>query len=210
MKKSIIVSLALAAALMALFAGCARIVTLAPPVTRSYDLAGFSTVEVGHTSEFIQIGKPINIPVEVTLTQADAYQVSVTANENIFGDIAVSKDGTALKVVINRLKIGNPDATVQVQIAAPTLAGVKTDGLDMTATVVGSAPIFDAEASGAGQLDITLQAEQATLVAPLRAALRRTGRSRATPRRLTAPATSPQTFRPTRPHCGSLRPAAPR
>ncbi len=138
MKKLLITCLVLTTTVMLLFTGCARIVTLASPVTRSYDLSGFATVEVGHTSEWFQIGQTINIPVTVTLTQSDAYQVSVTANENIFDDISVSKNGTALRVIVNRLKIGNPDATVQIQIAAPSLAGIKVDGVDMTANVTGS------------------------------------------------------------------------
>jgi hypothetical protein len=158
MKKYIIrISAILVLNLVLLMAGCARSVTLDAAVTRDYNIRDFSYLEVGHTNEWMVFGGVIDVPVDVTVTRSDAYQLSITANANIFDYIDVSSSGKTLKIAINRLKIASEAATLKIAIGAPDLAGISVTDVNMTAKVASSAPEFAAEVSDTGWLDIEMQ-----------------------------------------------------
>lgn len=164
MKKYItIISLSLLLMLTVIFSGCARPIVLTPPVTRTYDITNFNSVDIGNTAEFFQFGNIKNVPCDVDILTSNDYGVSITANENIFPYINVSKSGGTLKIRINRQQIANADVTLKIQISAPELAGLKGSGIDMTAAVTSSAPEFNATVSDASNLDLTLQAGNTNL-----------------------------------------------
>jgi hypothetical protein len=163
MKKFIFaISLILILTSTSLITGCAQNITLAAPVSREFNITDFTGIELGHTTELgVQFGE-IEIPIEFDVTRSDTYKVNVTANENIFDFIDVSKSGSALKMIINRQKIGTANATIKVQISLPELSGIKMNGVrvNMTATVLSSASEFDVDVSGAGHLYINMQTDK--------------------------------------------------
>jgi hypothetical protein len=82
--------------------------------TREFEFTGFTRVEVG--SAF-----------EVEIAQSDSYSVSITADDNLFDYITVSKSGETLKI---RLKWGyNYISTTQrARITMPDLYGLELSG----------------------------------------------------------------------------------
>ncbi len=159
MKKTIVASLlSIILLTVGMLSGCARPVVLEAPETREYGFSGFTAVEVGHTTEWVQFGSMVNVPVSVELTRSDTYSVTITANRNIYSFISVSKEGGTLRIIIDRQRIASENAVLKARISVPELSAVKVSGLDMTASVFSSAPLFRAQVSGAGSLDMDLQA----------------------------------------------------
>ncbi len=147
--KRIIFAIALIPVLIAglLLAGCTRVVIETdngPTATRHYDIADFTSIEVGFA-------------FELEVTPADTYSVTITAGENIFDYIDVSKLGDTLKIDVKNLII-NFHTSPKVEITMPEL-----QGLDLSGAVRGSARGFKSSRdfigtlSGASTLDMDME-----------------------------------------------------
>jgi len=108
--------------------------------TQEFNFSDFTRVEVG--SAF-----------EVEVVQSDSYSVSVTADDNLFDYILVSKQGTTLKI---RLKTAQYiDTTTRAEITMPQLRGLDLSGATRgTVSGFSSTENVDIEVSGASSLDM--------------------------------------------------------
>ena len=144
--------------LIGMLAGCARPVELKPAITQEFNYNDFSSVEVGLWSPvFLSFGNTLNIPIGLDVVKADSYKMEITANENIFDFIHISQSGKSLKVLIDRNRIGNENATLNIKIGMPQLEGLKLSGGVMRANVFSSAADFAANVSGSSKLTIDMQ-----------------------------------------------------
>jgi hypothetical protein len=128
-------------------------------VTREMDLSGFTRVAAG--SAF-----------EVEIIQADSYNVSITADDNLFDYIRVDKDGDTLEI---RLKpnYNYGFLTLRARVTMPSLYGLDLSGATK-ATVSGfdSSADFALDLSGASSVtmsemsagDMSLEASGASRV----------------------------------------------
>ena len=108
--------------------------------TQEFNFSDFTHVEVG--SAF-----------EVEIVQSDSYSVSVTADDNLFDYILVSKQGTTLKI---RLKTAQYIATTtRAEISMPQLHSLELSGAThSTVSGFSSTESLDVELSGASSLDL--------------------------------------------------------
>jgi hypothetical protein len=148
--------------LVSFLVGCARPITLSGVVTRDFNIADFNNIEVGYTNEFLVMGSTVDIPFELEVTRADAYKVSVTANENIFDFINLDKSGKTLSIIIDRKQIGTDKATLQARISLPELSGLKLTGGILSVRGFNSTQDFKVEVSGASSLDLDMQTGNTT------------------------------------------------
>ena len=72
--KIVVITLALVTILLIPIAGCG------PVRTQTYNFTDFTRIDVGHA-------------FRVEITQSDSYSISITAPENLFNVIQVSKEG---------------------------------------------------------------------------------------------------------------------
>jgi len=108
--------------------------------TQEFNFSDFSHVEVG--SAF-----------EVEVLQSDSYSVSVTADDNLFDYIKVSKQGTTLKIYLKTAQY--TATTTRAEITMPQLRGLKLSGATRgTASGFSSTENVDIEVSGASSLDM--------------------------------------------------------
>jgi len=108
--------------------------------TEEFNFSDFTRVEVG--SAF-----------EVEVVQSGSYSVSVTADDNLFDYIQVSKQGTTLKI---RLKTAQYIATTTMaEITMPQLRGLDLSGATRgTVSGFSSTESLDIEVSGASSLNL--------------------------------------------------------
>ena len=109
--------------------------------TQEFNFSDFTHVEVG--SAF-----------EVKVVQSDSYSVSVTADDNLFDYILVSKQGTTLQI---RLKSASYiSTTTRAEITMPQLRGLELSGATRgTVSGFSSTENLDIEVSGASSLDMS-------------------------------------------------------
>jgi hypothetical protein len=148
MKRNIIIiGLVLLLAAGLLLAGCTRVVINVdngPTVTRNYDFANFTSIEVGFA-------------FELEVIPADTYRVTITAGENLFDYIEVSKSGDTLKIDVKNLII-NFRTSPKVEITMPELRGLNLSGAAKgSAKGFKSAKDFDGTFSGASELDMDME-----------------------------------------------------
>jgi hypothetical protein len=138
--------------------------------TRTYDLADFQSLAVSHT-------------FSVAVTRGDAFSVSVTADDNVFDDIVIEKQGTRLEIGLRSRVAIIGAVTLEATVTMPALTGVDLSGASR-ATLSGftstgavalnasgasrfsgdlGAGTLNIELSGASRADITGQADVATL-----------------------------------------------
>ncbi|MFO0614191.1 MAG: head GIN domain-containing protein [Polyangiaceae bacterium] len=110
------------------------------PETKSFALEGFDAVE-------------INEDVELEITRADTFSVSVTADDNLWDDLEVNVSDGALHVELpwDTFYSG---IKVHAKVSMPSLTGVHTRQ-DARATFSGfeSSAKLDLHASGASEID---------------------------------------------------------
>jgi len=143
MKKAIAAVLVAVLLTSGLLAGCVGWVPGSGNlVTQEFNFSDFTRVGVGHA-------------FEVEVVQADSYRVSITADDNLFEYIRVSKAGKTLKIGI-KPTIGPVSGTLRAEITMPQLYGLELSGATH-GTVKGfsSSEDFDLELSGASSLDIS-------------------------------------------------------
>jgi hypothetical protein len=106
--------------------------------TQEFNFSDFSRVEVG--SAF-----------EVKVVQSDSYSVSVTADDNLFDYIEVSKQGTTLKIYLKTAQY--IATTTRAEITMPQLRGLELSGATRgTVSGFSSTENVDIEVSGASSL----------------------------------------------------------
>jgi len=143
MKKVLVALLVVALLTVGLLVGCAGPVVTgsANLVTKTYDFSDFNRVEVG--SAF-----------EVDIAQSGSYSVSVTADDNLFDYILVSKRGSTLKI---RLKTAHYIAThTKAEITMPELRGLELSGASK-GTISGFSSTENAEIEVSGASSVNLE-----------------------------------------------------
>ena len=131
MKKVLAVVLVMILLTLGLLAGCG------PVLTKTYDYADFTRVEVGHA-------------FQVKFVQSDKYSISITASEDLLNHIEVSQKGETLIIRVNEIV---SFGTRKAEITMPNLHGLNLSGASK-GTIQGfsSSYDFDLDVSGASSL----------------------------------------------------------
>ena len=83
-------------------------------VTRDYDIAGFDSIDVG--SSF-----------ETEISHSNTFKVSITADDNLFDNIVVEKQGSTLNIATKSLSfLGRP--TLKAFVSLPDLKNLSVSG----------------------------------------------------------------------------------
>jgi hypothetical protein len=151
MKKYILAVVLIAVLIPVLFfTGCVR-VDLAekngPLTTQFYDNIGFTGVDVGSA-------------LNLEITPASTYNVTITAGKNLFDHIHVSQSGSTLKIDVTGWTIGwwGGRNSPKINISMPVLNYVHLSGAsDGTVSGFKSGGDFEANISGASHCDIDME-----------------------------------------------------
>jgi thiol-disulfide isomerase/thioredoxin len=120
-------------------------------ISKELDLAGFTTIEV--TRSF-----------NVTITRADAFRVTITAEDNVLPAIQAVKEGSKLRLSLQARSFWV--SALKVAITMPALEGVSlTRGGRATLQGFKSAKPFQARLSASSTLEGDLEAEKLDLEA---------------------------------------------
>jgi len=143
MKKAIVAVLIAILLTSGALAGCVvgAVVGSGTLDTQEFDFSGFNRVDVGHA-------------FEVEIIQSESYSISITADDNLFEYIQVSKAGETLKIGTQPI-IGPISGTLRAKITMPELHALDLSGATR-GTIEGfsSSEDFDLELSGARRVDI--------------------------------------------------------
>jgi len=145
MKKVIVAVLVGVLLMSGLLAGCVRegVPGSGNPTTQEFNFSDFTRVEVG--SAF-----------QVEIVQADSYRVSVTADDNLFEYIRVSKQGETLKIGLKLLPLRPLFTTLRAEITMPEIYDLDLSGATRgTVSGFSSTENLDIEVSGASSLDMS-------------------------------------------------------
>lgn len=143
MKKAIVAVLVAVFLTSGLLAGCVGGVVVGSGNldTQEMDFSDFTRVEV--SSAF-----------EVEIAQSGSYSVSITADDNLFDYIQVSKQGTTLKIRLEPA-LHYAFTTLQAKITMPQLYGLALSGATRgTVSGFSSTDNIDIEVSGASSLNL--------------------------------------------------------
>ena len=115
-----------------------------PTVSRNYDFTDFTSIEIGHA-------------FKLEVTRADTYSISISASEDVFNQIDVSKTGNKLEISLDTL-IFRSYRSPRVKITMPELRGLYLSGAS-EGNVKGfrSSQDFDLTLSGASELDMDME-----------------------------------------------------
>ncbi len=144
MKKAIAAVLLGVLLISGLLAGCVgdRVPGSGNLTTQEFELSDFTRVEVG--SAF-----------QVEIVQADSYRVSVTADDNLFDYIQVSKEGETLKIGLKLLPLRPLFTTLRAEISMPRIYDLDLSGATKgTISGFSSTENLDIEVSGASSLNL--------------------------------------------------------
>jgi len=127
--------------LVPLLSGCYVAAGSGQVETRAFNIDGFTRVSVG--SAF-----------EADVSYAETYDVSVTADANLFNYVEVVRRGNTLHIGL-KPRIALRHGTLQAVVTLPYLEGIDASGASKV-SVAGftDAARFDAEASGASRLTL--------------------------------------------------------
>jgi len=145
MKKAVVAALVAVLLTSGLSAGCVghREAGSGNLVTEEFEFSDFTRVEVG--SAF-----------QVEIVQADSYRVSVTADDNLFEYIQVSKQGETLKIGLKLLPLRPLFTTLRAEITMPPIYDLDLSGATKgTLSGFSSTENLDIEVSGASSLDMS-------------------------------------------------------
>lgn len=148
MKKTVVSIIFAAVALFALvLPGCimpGQVVGEGAIETRDYQYSGFTGIDIGYA-------------FDLEVIPGDSYNIEITAHENIFEHIEVTKSGSTLRIKLRNI-LSVLDSSLKATIVMPEL-----EKLELSGAVSGSAlgfestGDFDLELSGASSLDIDLE-----------------------------------------------------
>jgi len=136
MKKLIAAALVVIILALGLLAGCGTV------RTQTYNFTDFTRVEVGYA-------------FQVEVIQSDSYSISITASEDLFNFIQVTKEGDTLKIGLTQYVKG----TKKAEITMPDLRAINLSGATK-GTIKGfsSSDDFYLDLSGASSLNGDLTA----------------------------------------------------
>jgi len=135
--KVVVITLALITFLLISVVGCG------PMRTQTYDHTDFTRVDVGHA-------------FRVEITRSDSYSISITAPENVFPVIQVSKVGEVLEIILTSPV---PLKGAKATITMPELRDLNFSGATKgTITGFSSSHDLNLELSGASSLEGDIQA----------------------------------------------------
>jgi len=142
MKKAIVVVLVAALLTAGLLVGCEGVVTGSGNLeTKQYNFSDFNRVDIGYA-------------FEVGIDQSSSYSISITADDNLFEYIQVSKEGETLKIGLKRI-ISLGTVTLKAEVTMPQLRGLELSGATRgTVSGFSSTENLDVEVSGASSLDL--------------------------------------------------------
>ena len=142
MKKTIMVVLVAVLLTSGLLLGCGGVLRgSGKPRTEEFTFSDFTQVEVGRAFEF-------------EITQSSSYSVSVTADDNLFEYIQVSREGETLKIGLKTVSLQWP-VTLKAVVTMPQLSGLNISGAsEGTVANFSSTENLDIEVSGASSLDL--------------------------------------------------------
>jgi hypothetical protein len=136
MKKALVVALVVILLTLGLLVGCG------PVRTQTYDFTDFTRVEIGYA-------------FHVEVVQSNSYSISITASENLFNLIQVSKEGETLKIGLTQPVAG----TRRAEITMPNLRAIKLSGATKgSINGFSSSNDFSLDLSGASSLNGDLTA----------------------------------------------------
>jgi hypothetical protein len=145
MKKAIVAVLSGILLMSGLSAGCVRegVPGSGDLTTQEFNFSDFTRVEVG--SAF-----------QVEIVQADYYRISITADDNLFKYIQVSKAGETLKIGLKLLPLRPLFTTLRAEISMPQIYDLDLSGATRgTVSGFSSTENLDIELSGASSLDMS-------------------------------------------------------
>lgn len=135
-----------------IFTGCspAGIITgTGPVVTRNFDYSDFTGVEISGA-------------FEVEIAPSSSFSVSVTANENLFEYIDVSRTGSILSIGLKRAPLNIVDSTLEARVTLPELSRLEISGASsVTALGFNTTDDFYLIVSGASSLLLDVEAGNA-------------------------------------------------
>ena len=85
------------------------------PAVKTWDMAGFTSVSIGST-------------FRAEITRGDEFKVSTSCDDNVMPHVQVSKEGTILKIGLQRGKSYQLKTPLKVEITLPKLAGLESSG----------------------------------------------------------------------------------
>jgi ElaB/YqjD/DUF883 family membrane-anchored ribosome-binding protein len=113
-------------------------------VTKKMDMTDFTNVEVGHA-------------FKVDITRSDSYSVNITASENLFDCMDVTKSGSTLKISLKPLRF-QARPTLEARITMPSLSKLRLAGATRgKVRGFSSQENFDLMLSGGSTLDIDME-----------------------------------------------------
>jgi len=148
MKKIILTMTILVLITGVLFTGCGVLVRAegenvtgsGNPETRQFDISDFTKVEIGSAFRY-------------EIIQSDTYSVLITADDNLFDDIRVTKKGQTLTIDL-RPFFHFRSATLEATITMPRLTGLESTGATRgIITGFNSGDNLDLDVTGASSVD---------------------------------------------------------
>jgi hypothetical protein len=110
--------------------------------TKSFALADFDSVEIDRD-------------VQLDVTRGDAFSVSITADDNLWGALEVSREGTILRIKLPSDQLLS-NVTLRAAVTMPALVSLHASG-DSHARLAGfdvsTAPRLDLDASGGSGIE---------------------------------------------------------
>ncbi len=142
-KANIPIILAAVLTVAALFPGC-RAPGSGGTITEEKDVADFTSVKVEGT-------------FEVEITRSDSFSITISADENFYDYVAVSKEGETLRIYLNPRHTFTDFTlqarTLEAKITMPALYGLQLSGASKV-ELQGSANIIVLNASGASEVNL--------------------------------------------------------
>ena len=142
MKKGIIVIVVAVLLAAGVLTGCQEQVVRGSgvPATNEYNFSDFTEVEITSAIKF-------------DIIQSGSYNVSITADDNLFDYILVSKQGTTLRIQMKRALYAN--ISMKAEIAMPNLLGLHVSGASRgTVADFNTTEDLDIDLSGASSLEL--------------------------------------------------------
>ncbi len=148
--------LSIALALLTLSAvGCINDVTTGGPVTtRNYDITGFTAVKIVSSDTGVQVYHRFIVEV----VPSERFSISVTANDNLFSYIHVTRSGETLEVELRDVQVSFGPATLEAMIAMPQLSQLRASGAaDVSARGFKSSSDFKLTLSGGANAELDVE-----------------------------------------------------
>ena len=142
MKKAMVAVLVVVLLTSVVIAGCEGVVTGSGNLeTRQFNFSDFTKLDISSAFEF-------------EIVQSGSYSVSITADDNLFEHIQVSKEGETLRIGLKTLTSLGP-VTMKTVITMPQLRGMDISGASKgSVSNFNSTENLDIEVSGASSLEL--------------------------------------------------------